>query len=356
MSVSASDSFEANSNPYQKCIGIAEKIINSLNDEDIINRYYQMKEKIISSSSQKKKDTLNSGSFIDTDKAYSFYQSLSVENQNLKDELGRISLKKPDFSNSPDNKQIAKILHDMQQKILPSHTIAETGDSIEELESLRKVVEARLESLSYLRNNLKEENSRLKAQYREMSGNVNKKVVSAKEKEEQERIQIELSEQEQRKKLDEMEKKVCDLRNRLSSLTEENQCLLQKHSETTSLLESMKNDTTAAEAQIENMESQSETLFNEIDMLKHSIQVKTKELESLNTLQRFGIDVSENFEISEEIARLREKEEALLTENAQLSFELKRIEKKTKNSSSMDTQTMDEDELAAQILRSKWEK
>ena len=59
--------------------------------------------------------------------------------------------------------------------------------------------------------------------------------------------------------------------------------------------------------------------------------------------------------ITYEIERLKKRSQQLKSENAQMAFEIKRLEKKSSGSiiDQSTVITMDEDELAAQILRSK---
>jgi hypothetical protein len=104
------------------------------------------------------------------------------------------------------------------------------------------------------------------------------------------------------------------------------------------------------------MEAESEELYEEIERLKIDTNKKSKELNALQTLQKFGVDVGGDFQIAEEIHRLSEKADALRAENAQMTFELKRLERKQHSDpvlTSVEAISLDEDELAAQILKAK---
>ena len=346
---------QINKNPFERCINLIEKIISSLNDQEIVERYFQMKSKILNNNKNGNEEI---NLEYDTDKAYLFFQSLSEENQKLKNEYENLKLQKPKFNDSSDNLIISTKLHELQQKILPTYSLGEKKDSLFELESLKKVINAKLESLLYLRNNLKEENIKLKKQYKEISNNLNQKLEIIKEKEENQKIEFKNEEENFLNLIKESDNKLKILNNEYENLINENQNLLKNNSETILILDNIKKDTLNNENKIEEIENESENLFNEIEQLKLQISIKSKELESLKTLQKFGIDVSNNFNIKDEIIKLKEKSEFLKLENSQLSFELKRLDKKLKNSNTIiDSNSiisLNEDELAAQIFKNKW--
>jgi hypothetical protein len=105
------------------------------------------------------------------------------------------------------------------------------------------------------------------------------------------------------------------------------------------------------------MESESDALVETIEQLRTDASKKTKELNALQTLQKYRVDVVGDFEISDEIQRLSQRAQELRAENTQMAFELKRLERRQQTGSLLTTPeaiSLDEDELAAQILKSKW--
>jgi chromosome segregation ATPase len=352
----ADSAMDPTQNPQIRCLSLAEKIISALNDPELVERYFSFKTKLFQSRGQHIAPSPEYAPEINTDRAYGFYQSLAQENQKLKDEIAELSAKKPDFSHAPENETIAAKLRELQRAILPKHKLAPKGDAVQEMDSLRKVIEAKLDSLNYLREKLRNDNQRLTADFREIERSLASKIEAAKEKEEIEKQAIESQERELSQELASAERELEDLTNQLHDAEEENQKLRQQHSDTTALLESMEAEQEETERQIEHMETESENMFEEIERLKLELSKKSKELNALQTLQRFGVEG--DVEISSEIERLNKKAERLRSDNAQMSFELKRLEKRQQSTSvlgSSEALSLDEDELAAQILKSKWQ-
>lgn len=357
------DQEESNQNkqiedPQLRCLALIEKIIGSLNDSDIKNRFFTLKEKILGTNSP----NFSSPSSFDSqqknsDKAYAFYQTLAKENQRLKDKLAELSFQKPDFSNDPENEAIAAQLRELERKILPTHLLPPSADAVQELESLKKVIDAKLSSLNYVRDKLRTENQRLKNDYREISQSLAQKVNAAKEKEDSEQREITAQE---RSIAEEIKKAQIELNNvtdkyRLAS--EENSRIRQKLNETLALQERIQKDSSETENMIIKMEKENIDLYAEIEQLKMQLNVKTKELTSLQTLQKFGVEVSDEIDISEEILKLTKQRDSLKSENAQLAFDLKKMDNLPNTEvtlTSTETISLDEDELAAQILNSKW--
>lgn len=343
--------------PQLRCLALVEKIIGSLNDSDIKNRFFTLKEKILGNNSYTTPSTSFDSQQKSSDKAYAFYQTLSKENQRLKDKLAELSFKKPDFSNDPENEAIAAQLRELEKKILPTHLLPPSGNAVQELDSLKKVIDAKLSSLDFVREKLRTENQRLKNDYREISQNLAQKVNAAKEKEDSEQRAINAQE---RSLTEEIKKAQIELNNvtdkyRLAS--EENSRIRQKLNETVALQERIQKESLETENMIKKMEKENISLFSEIEQLKIQLNVKTKELTSLQTLQKFGVEVSDDIDISDEISKLTKQRDSLKSENAQLAFDLKKMDNIPNTEAtitSTETISLDEDELAAQILNSKW--
>jgi chromosome segregation ATPase len=343
--------------PQLRCLALAEKIISALNDESLVDRYFKVKSKLIGDRAYVPPPSPGQSDEITTDRAYSFYQSLAQENQRLKDEIATLSSRKPDFSAAPENESIAAQLRDLQRKILPEQKLPPRGDAVRELDVLRKVVDAKLDSLTFLRDNLRAHNQRLTNDYRELERQSNLKIAAAREREESERKEIEDAEQKLSVEYGSIQRQLEEVADQLRIAKDENGRLRQKHSETATLLEKIKAGYQETEQHIDAIENESEGIVDEIEMLKTEVSKKTKELRNLQTLQKYGVDVAGDFEISEEIQRLTQRAEALRSQNTQLGFELKRLEKRQHSGSVVatpDAISLDEDELAAQILKAKW--
>ncbi|EAY12089.1 hypothetical protein TVAG_301060 [Trichomonas vaginalis G3] len=98
-------------------------------------------------SSSRSSSSSTSNNKIDTGSAYQSYQKFVEENNTIKEEIYRLKANKPDFSSSPNNEEIAKLLHEMQV-----NTFNASPSSIEnattELEKLKRVIEVKFDSLS----------------------------------------------------------------------------------------------------------------------------------------------------------------------------------------------------------------
>ena len=341
--------------PQLKCLALTEKIINSLNDSDIKERYYNLKRKLL------KDNAINANALYQSqqtpsDKAFSFYQSLAQENQRLKDELAEITLKKPDFTNDPENEIIASQIRELEKKILPNHTLPPSNNAVQELESLKKVISAKLDSLGFIRDKLRTENQRLKNDFREISKNLAHKIEAAKEKEDSEQREISAQERALEEEIRKAQMELEVVTDKYRTANEENSKMRQKLNEMVALQENIQKESTETEKNIDRFEKENATLFAEIEQLKVQLNIKTKELTSLQTLQRFGVEVSDDVDISEEVQKLTKQRDILKAENAHLAFELKRMDEYPSSEviTSPETISLDEDELAAQILNSKY--
>jgi chromosome segregation ATPase len=343
--------------PQLRCLALAEKIISALSDQELVDRYFKLRSQYFGNRSPISPSSPTQTDEIPTDRAYAFYQSLAEENQRLKDEIAALSARKPDFSASPENETIAAQLRELQRKILPEQKLPPRGDAVRELDVLRKVVDAKLDSLTFLRDNLRAHNQRLTNEYRDLERQSNLKISAAREREETERKAIEEEEEKLGLEYGAVQRELEEVADQLQTAKDENLRLRQKHSEVTSLLESIEAEYRNTEKHIDAMESESEALAEEIERLKLEVSKKTKELRNLQTLQKYGVDVAGDYEISEEIQRLSQRAEVLRSENTQMAFELKRLEKRQQSGAllaSPEAISLDEDELAAQILKSKF--
>jgi chromosome segregation ATPase len=340
-----------------RCLGLAEKIISSLNDPELVQRYFNLKTRLFAGRSDAPVVSPPQSEEITTDRAYAFYQSLAQENQKLREEIATLSARQPDFSDAPENESLAAKLRDLQRRILPTHNLPPKGDAVQELDSLRKVVDAKIESLNFIREKLRAQNQQLTSDYREIERQSNLRIAGAREKDEAERQALEAQQSELREQYSTAQRDLEEATEQLQAAVEENARLRQKHSDTAALLESIEAEYREAERQIEQMESESEMLVETIQQLRTDVSKKTKELNALQTLQKYRVDVAGDFEIADEIQRLSQRAEELRAENTQMAFELKRLERRQQTGSLFATPeaiSLDEDELAAQILKSKW--
>lgn len=345
--------------PHMQCLELAEKIISSINDQDLVQRYFQFKNNLFATRPPQMTSPTLTDDFqhMNTDQAFALYQSLSQENEQLREEISQLSSQSPDFSKDPENESIAAQLRELQKQIFPGHVHKSIGTAVDELKHLKNIVDSKLQSLSVITEGLRKENQQLKANYSETSKNLRAKVEAAKEKEQNELHEIEEQQRSLANEVKKAQQEYDQLYQQLQAAQAENEQYRQQYTEAQDRFEQIKNETSEKKLQIDQLESQSEQFYEEIKALQTQLTVKNKELSTLQTLQKFGVEVEDEYEIADEIQILTKKAESLAAENAQMAFELKRLEKRQKASSFLDTSeaiSLDEDELAAQILKSKW--
>lgn len=337
---------------YEQSLILAEKIIASLDDKDLIAQYNEAKQKILSSQNQQSaKD-----SYLDSNKSYQAYLKISEENKTLKEKLKELEKNKKDFSNDQENEKLAQLVYEIRQSInMKQNDQPKMNNVLDELDLLRHMVEATVNSLKFMKSSLSEENFRLKRELDRKIKLYNDQYNSAKEKAENEALMFTNKDSELDAIISEREQKLELLMQEYNRVRIENQKLLDDHNKCTEILRKLEQETERAEKNISRMDSESETMFKDIKTMKSKLQAKTQELAHLQTLQKLSNTSSKAFNVDQEINNLKRKAEELRSENAQLSFELKRMTEKKQSSILSDPSlvSLDEDELAAQILQSK---
>ncbi|EAX93798.1 hypothetical protein TVAG_339210 [Trichomonas vaginalis G3] len=337
---------------YEQSLILAEKIIASLDDKDLIAKYQEAKEKILAEN----QPIQIPDEYLDTNKSYEAYQQIVQENKRLKDQLKSLQENKRDFSNDPENEKYAQLIYDIRKSInVKQDDTPKSNSAIDELESLRLYLDATVNSLKFMKSGLSNENYRLKRELDRKIKNYNAQYEAAKQKAENEMMIFTNKDAELDQQIAERQQKLQELTNDFNLVHSENQKLLEEHNSCTEVLKKLDSEIERAEKNIEKMDMESETLFRDIKTLKSRLQAKNQELSHLQSLQKLSNPSAKAFNVDQEIQLLRNKAEELRSENAQLSFELKRMTKKKQSSIISDQSiiSMDEDELAAQILQSK---
>lgn len=337
--------------PYEASLELAEKIISSLSDKTIVSRYFEQKQRIMNSSSRSSNSP--SSGRIDTGRAYQSYQKFVEENNAIKEEIYRLKSQKPDFSMSQGNQEYAKLLHEMQ-----TNTFNASPSNIDsapvELDKLKRVIDAKLDSLSFILSGLKQENAQFKKQWNECVNSCESRLEAAKEKETHDDIKFEEDFSKLQSSIKEHENQLYSLRQAYQNAIEENEQLTNQQGEANESLAQLQDSVDSINSNINDLETESGQLLDEIKDLKKNISTKSKELAQLQRLNKVAPE-GPSINISDEIERLKQKAAILRAENAQMAFELKRMEQKSSSDSLIPstTMTLDEDELAAHILRSK---
>lgn len=351
---------EDSTSPTQRCLAIAERIIFSLSDANIVQRYKNFRDKLFarqpSQSTLSQSDVLGS-SYVSAAQAYAYFQSQVKQNSILKQQIAELEGQKPNFDKDIMNNEISEKIRNLAERILPSQKLPPKGNAVQELDTLKIAIDAKLDALNYMRDELKTKNRELRNNYEVLTRTLAQKKEDSKEREEEEIRKSDELEKSLSEELNKAQRDLDLIAEKYEIASEENATLRQKYSDTTEILEGIHKDLAETEAAIEQMENESESMFAQIEEQKTLLNVKTKELNSVQTVQSLGLEAGEGLDITDVIQSLRKKVETLKTENSQMSFEIKRMEKRqsqTASTMTMDGISMDEDELASQILKSKW--
>jgi len=226
-------------------------------------------------------------------------------------------------------------------------------DPVEELRSLKRIVEVKVDALNHVRDTLKNEQERLQRDLKSVRTETQAQLSKAQEREDNERLKMDTERTQLVKEMEQAEKELQAAQSKYELAVDENEGLKQRHSDTLSLMEKLSQEINQNRTETEQMESECETLLAKIADTKTQITIRTKELAALQSLQKYGIHAESELSIEDEIERLKQKADELRTENAQISFELKRLKRKKKAEPSLDI-SLDEDDLAAQMLRSNF--
>lgn len=329
----------------KRCLKLAESIIFSLEDEEVIAEYRKERERLLSSR--------RSPSAVPPERAYSLYQTFLDENHRLRAEYAELAAKHPNFSGDPALEMVNSRLQQLQKAILATYELKKAVDPVEELRSLKRIVEVKVDALNHVRDTLKNEQERLQRDLKSVRTETQAQLSKAQEREDNERLKMDTERTQLVKEMEQAEKELQAAQSKYELAVDENEGLKQRHSDTLSLMEKLSQEINQNRTETEQMESECETLLVKIADTKTQITIRTKELAALQSLQKYGIHAESELSIEDEIERLKQKADELRTENAQISFELKRLKRKKKAEPSLDI-SLDEDDLAAQMLRSNF--
>ena len=321
-----------------KCLSLAEELISTLPDKDIVNRYFAIKSKIMQS------ETDSSIQQQQNQSLYQSFQEATRKTQSLQDKLYFELNKRPTFEDDTENESIALQLHELQKKILPGQPLPASSDAIEELGSLKRVIDAKLNSLTLVRNKIREENLRLTNDYKELSIELGQKVSEVKQKESEEFQKIAQEEAELNDKYSLIEAELEDLR-------ELHDSILAEHNDLTNDLTNAMKAKRQTEIQIQTVSDVIRSKEAERQQLTQQIEKMKKEVAQVSRSvaeKKYG---SGSDDLLDEVIRLNEQVDLLKSQNAQMELQLKRFPSIAPETI-MATE-LDEDEIAKQLLISR---
>ena len=320
-----------------KCLSLAEDLIQTLPDKDIVNRYFAIKAKIMQTES------LSSIQNKQNQSIFQSFQDATMQTQSLQSQLYTEISKRPTFLDDADNESIALQLHELQKKILPGQPLPASSDALDELESVRRVIDAKLNSLTLVRNKIREENLRLTNDYKALSIELGQKVSEVKQKETEEYQKIAKEEAELNDKYSLVEAELEDLR-------EFHDSLISEHNDLSNDLTDAMKAQRQTEMQIKTISDVIKSKEAERQQLNKSIEDMKKELSQVSRAvaeKKFGTG---NEDLLDEVIRLNEQADLLRSQTAQMELQLKRYPSIA--SDIVMATELDEDEIAKQILLS----
>ncbi|EAY20582.1 hypothetical protein TVAG_239590 [Trichomonas vaginalis G3] len=309
---------------------LAEKYISTLADKEIIRRYYDVKNKLLS-------DSINTNRSIENaSKSYSrskIGRETAIDGESVSRSINS------DDPNEPDS--ICLKLHEVQKKIITGQLLQVSTDPLEELETLKRVVQAKIQSLSLVRNKIRDENIRLTNDFKELSAQYNAKLSEVKENGNAEFQKIVDEETALNDKYSIVESELEDLREEYDSLKGENEEKI-KNLTSISLQDCQSDNQLKKLAElIQTKRREVESLQKNIEKMQQDIEDKSKSLSK----KKYGTD---DEKLLEEVVHLTEQIDLVKSQNAQIELKLKKYPILVPETTS--PIDIDEDEMARQIL------
>ena len=291
-----------------RCLDLAEAILKVLDGGQVFKRYANVKEKIFR--------TMPSNLELDP-----HLKKIALENRELhrKLEETRESLKNTESLESYVISEISKIQH----KVLPKSDI-DTHLSIDEsIDALQKIIDSRIESNSFIRNNLTLENNSLREKISSLKSSVNAELESIRSN------HIELDHR-YRSKSAKVEKHLKELEDEISSIKDELDKVEEENADMESSLSVKASEQKTKQTSLDDVESRARSeearlmeFRRTADRLSIELETRTKEVLRKKAMQRFSSADPDPEEL-EELIMLENENETLEKENRALSQELKK--------------------------------
>ena len=291
-----------------RCLDLAEAILKVLDGGQVFKRYSNVKEKIFR--------TMPSNLELDP-----HLKKIALENRELhrKLEETRESLKNTESLESYVISEISKIQH----KVLPKSDI-DTHLSIDEsIDALQKIIDSRIESNSFIRNNLTLENNSLREKISSLKSSVNAELESIRSN------HIELDHR-YRSKSAKVEKHLKELEDEISSIKDELDRIEEENADMESSLSVKASEQKTKQTSLDDVENRARSeearlmeFRRTADRLSIELETRTKEVLRKKAMQRFSAADPDPEEL-EELIMLENENETLEKENRALSQELKK--------------------------------
>ena len=320
---------------YGACLNFAEKIINTLNNKDVVERYFDMKKNL---AENQRRSSISAS--VDQ------HIARSKENARLRNDLIDMIISKPNYKNDPENEAISLKILELEKKIIPKQVFIPSGDTVSEIDNLKRVIDAKLNAIALARKQLRLENMRLKNDFKEISNSMNSQISSAIEKEKDELEKIQEEEYDLNSQFQAIEGQTEDARELYDSVYGEHREVV-RHKENLSLeLENLEKQIHLSISIFENKNEEKYKLEKDIEFMRCQLEELSRSVAS----QQFGNTNDKN--VLDELYQLSETADLLRTQNKQLELQIKNDPHQAFALTS--SSRIDEDDLATQILLSGW--
>lgn len=291
-----------------RCLDLAEKIVAVLDGGEVHKKYLRLKEKIFRTVPQN----------LELDP---HLKKIALENRELHRKLedARESLKNTDSLETYVINEISKI----QKKVLPK-SIIDSGESIEDsIDQLQKIIDSKIESNSYIRNNLTLENNSLREKISSFTSSVNAELESIQSN------HIELDHK-HRTKAAKVENHLKELEKEIQEITEQLEHVEEENADMESSLSAKESEQNAKQAALNEVQKRSlsesarlEQFRQTADRLSTELETRRNDILRKQASQRFSAQDPDPEDL-EELVMLQNETETLEKENRALSQELKR--------------------------------
>lgn len=320
---------------YGACLNFAEKIINTLNNKDVVERYFDMKKNL---AENQRRSSISAS--VDQ------HIARSKENARLRNDLIDMIISKPNYKNDPENEAISLKILELEKKIIPKQVFIPSGDTVSEIDNLKRVIDAKLNAIALARKQLRLENMRLKNDFKEISNSMNSQISLAIEKEKDELEKIQEEEYDLNSQFQAIEGQTEDARELYDSVYDEHREVV-RHKENLSLeLENLEKQIHLSISIFENKNEEKYKLEKDIEFMRYQLEELSRSVAS----QQFGNTNDKN--VLDELYQLSETADLLRTQNKQLELQIKNDPHQAFALTS--SSRIDEDDLATQILLSGW--
>lgn len=292
----------------QKCLEIAEKIVAVLDDGEIYKKYLPIRQKYFA----------NAGTSPELDP---HLKKIALENREL---LNRVQLLRDEINSTESlENYVINAITKMQVKVLPKTKPGHYISVEESCSALLASLESRNESASIFRDQISKENNTLLERTSSLQLNANEEL----KKIHNHHIEIDHAYRQKentiKQRLDALNNQIEATQRKVDDVEESNADLEDSMARKNSQAEALGIKLNESELKNRDARSRCEELRKQASLLMSELESKTKEIEYLQTKQRFGVQ-DPDYEDIDDLRAIEAEIESLERDNARLTLEIKK--------------------------------